>query len=276
MFDKLIESQSGNDARKNRSSYFAVSGLLMSVLLMTGLVVGIYADEISLVADTLDTRSLIAPADLTPQTIKEELPKPQRSSAPSSSNNVKIAVRTANIARTDEPTAAPTAISTNAKVFARPNTDYKLGSVNSDPGGPSVERGNSVGSIGSNNTTAAFERPKQIDEEESKDLPKPTTTVKQPEKSKAIQSLGVINGKALLLPQPIVSAAARAMHLNDKVTVQVMIDENGRVISTTAIDGHPLLRASAEKAARSATFSPTLLSRSAVKVKGVIVYNFQL
>jgi protein TonB len=56
--------------------------------------------------------------------------------------------------------------------------------------------------------------------------------------------------------------------------VQVTIDESGNVISASAVSGHPLLRASAVDAARASKFSPTMLSGQAVKVTGVIVYNF--
>ena len=77
------------------------------------------------------------------------------------------------------------------------------------------------------------------------------------------------------LPKPNYSAAAIAINAQGKVEVQVTIDENGRVISANAVGGHPVLRGPAEQAARSARFSPTLLSNVPVKVTGVIVYNFQ-
>jgi len=53
-----------------------------------------------------------------------------------------------------------------------------------------------------------------------------------------------------------------------------MVDEEGKVISATAVSGHPLLHASAVRAARQARFTPTLLSGKAVKVSGTINYNF--
>ena len=58
------------------------------------------------------------------------------------------------------------------------------------------------------------------------------------------------------------------------MAVQVLIDESGRVVSASAVSGHPLLRAAAVSAAQGARFSPTLLSGQAVKVSGVITYNF--
>jgi protein TonB len=58
------------------------------------------------------------------------------------------------------------------------------------------------------------------------------------------------------------------------VVVQVLIDENGNVVSAHAVSGHPLLQAVAVGAARQAKFSPTKLSGQPVKVTGVIQYNF--
>jgi TonB family protein len=88
-------------------------------------------------------------------------------------------------------------------------------------------------------------------------------------------SLGVINGKAKNLPVPVYSAAAKAINAAGNVDVQVLIDESGAVVSAKAVSGHPLLREPAERAARGAKFSPTMLSNQPVKVSGVIVYKFK-
>ena len=87
---------------------------------------------------------------------------------------------------------------------------------------------------------------------------------------------GVLNGKATRLPKPAYPAAAKAVRASGAVNVQVVIDEEGGVVSATAVSGHPLLRAAATEAARQAKFSPTTISGQAVRVTGVIVYNFTL
>lgn len=87
-------------------------------------------------------------------------------------------------------------------------------------------------------------------------------------------SAGVVNGKAIELPKPEYPSAAMAIRASGQVKVQVTIDERGNVISASAVSGHTLLRASAEKAARQSKFKPTYLSGQAVKVTGVIIYNF--
>jgi protein TonB len=85
---------------------------------------------------------------------------------------------------------------------------------------------------------------------------------------------GVLNGKALSLPHPPYPQIAKAAHASGTVVVQVLIDENGNVVSARAVSGHPLLQAVAVAAARGARFSPTKLSGQPVKVTGVIQYNF--
>ena len=89
-----------------------------------------------------------------------------------------------------------------------------------------------------------------------------------------IVSGGVLNGKATYLPKPAYPPIAKAAHASGSVTVQVLVDENGNVISANAVSGHPLLKPSAVAAARQAKFSPTKLSGQPVKVTGVLVYNF--
>jgi TonB family protein len=85
---------------------------------------------------------------------------------------------------------------------------------------------------------------------------------------------GVLNGKAISLPQPTYPPAARAVHAAGTVNVQVTVDEKGNVTSASAVSGHPLLRAAATAAAWRARFGPTKLSGQPVKVNGVITYNF--
>ena len=106
--------------------------------------------------------------------------------------------------------------------------------------------------------------------------PAPKPTPPPAPKRTAPVSGGVLNGKAISKPQPPYPAIARTARASGQVTVQITVDEGGRVISASAVSGHPLLRQSAESAARQARFSPTLLSGQPVKVTGVITYNFVL
>ena len=85
---------------------------------------------------------------------------------------------------------------------------------------------------------------------------------------------GVVNGKASNLVKPPYPPAAKAVRAAGAVNVQVTIDEEGNVISASAVSGHPLLKAAAVQAARASKFNPTMLGGKPVKVSGIIVYNF--
>jgi TonB family protein len=87
---------------------------------------------------------------------------------------------------------------------------------------------------------------------------------------------GVLNGMALVLPPPSYPDTARRMHQSGIVQVEVVVDENGKVISARALSGPSTLRDVAVEAAFRARFSPTKLSGQPVKVTGQINYNFTL
>lgn len=74
--------------------------------------------------------------------------------------------------------------------------------------------------------------------------------------------------------QPSYPPAAKAVRAAGAANVQVIIDKNGKVVSASAVSGHPLLRAAAVAAARSSKFTPPKLSGQPVKVTGIIVYKF--
>lgn len=87
---------------------------------------------------------------------------------------------------------------------------------------------------------------------------------------------GVLNGKALNLPMPQYPDVARRLRTTGVVQIEVMVDENGKVISAHAVSGPTILREVAVQAALRARFSPTKLSGQSVKVSGQINYNFAL
>jgi TonB family protein len=85
---------------------------------------------------------------------------------------------------------------------------------------------------------------------------------------------GVVNGKALSLPQPAYPTEAKNERVSGTVEVKIIIDETGKVTFACAVAGHPLLQAAAEQAALGARFTPTLLQGTPVKVTGIVTYNF--
>lgn len=85
---------------------------------------------------------------------------------------------------------------------------------------------------------------------------------------------GVLNGKALSLPKPAYPASARARRASGTVTISILIDETGKVVSAGAKNGQVLLQDAARDSACKARFTPTILNGDPVKVSGVITYTF--
>lgn len=85
---------------------------------------------------------------------------------------------------------------------------------------------------------------------------------------------GVLNGRAIKLVKPSYPADAHNAGASGEVEVQIVFDEDGKVIWARAITGHPLLRAVCEDAAWQSTFPPMKVEGKPEKVTGVLVYNF--
>ena len=172
------------------------------------------------------------------------------------------------MARVDEPTIAPTGVSVEQnKYLARPTGRFIISSAPETNGAPAYET-DRPNIVGNSSRTG-------ISEEESDATTKvPPPAPPKVEKKKAPISGGVMTGKAINLPTPVYSAAARAVGALGTVTVQIPVDEQGNVISAKALDGNPLLRTAAVEAALKARFKPTTLSNVPVKVTGLISYHF--
>lgn len=86
---------------------------------------------------------------------------------------------------------------------------------------------------------------------------------------------GVVNGKALNLVTPAYPSEAKAARATGVVKVDVLINEQGDVISACGDkDANSFLAESSEAAAYNSKFSPTNLKGKPVKVTGTIIYNF--
>ena len=81
----------------------------------------------------------------------------------------------------------------------------------------------------------------------------------------------IVNGKAIYLPKPDYPQEAKDFCAKGQVEIEVLIGEDGNVIEAKAISGDELLHASAVEAAKKAKFTT---GHSAIRVKGIIVYNF--
>ena len=96
-----------------------------------------------------------------------------------------------------------------------------------------------------------------------------------PRKPRLINA-GVVNGKALQLIKPGYPVEARRDNAQGIVEVDVLIDEQGTVVSACAApNAHPALAEASEISAYRSKFSPTTLAGNPVKVSGRITYNFR-
>jgi TonB family protein len=77
-----------------------------------------------------------------------------------------------------------------------------------------------------------------------------------------------LNDKAVELPTPVYPPAAKAVRASGNVVVRITVNEKGEVTSASAVSGHPLLRSSAEQAARKAKFKPN------AETTGLLTYTF--
>jgi TonB family protein len=178
----------------------------------------------------------------------------------------------ATLAKMNQPTATP---APSAAVPAS-NTSKPPASVAANkpatplPSGASLVKTNMATPNSALNlpTNVASNSTVKVDEEP------PPVAVRTPKPLLKPISGGVLNGKAIDLPKPVYPPVARTSRAYGMVTVEVVINEAGKVISAKATSGHVLLRAAAVQAAQGARFSPTLLSGQPVKVAGEINYNF--
>src|SRR5690349_9308180 len=258
MFDNLVESNSHKDDIQRKGSFIGITALIYGVLLLTFFVAGIYWYDARLGDMELELTTLVAPVPVPQQ--QKEPDKPQEVKPQKIEQNVDV--RKELIADVAESRLPPKEISAKASDIppVRRGVTTVIGNESSNAAAP-MPAGPGAGTVVSAPTKV------QIADEPPPPEAKPTPP-------RAPISGGVLNGKAISLPKPAYPPIARAAHAAGTVVVQVLIDENGSVVSAHAVSGHPLLQAAAVGAAKQARFSPTKLSGQPVKVTGVIQYNF--
>lgn len=265
MFDNLVESTTHHEDSARKGWFFLGTFALYFVLFLALLVAAIKG------ADTyMDTQNLADLKLITPVVVEEQAPvqREQPKEQPKQTQ-VKVEQQVATVREfvTDRPEIAPKGTSVSREGQSPPVPGAVKGKVDYIPpsGGSPFGDPNASGPAVASGPSA----PVVPDEPPPPPAPKPTPTPRR-----APISGGVLNGKAINLPKPPYPSIARAARAAGTVTVQVTIDESGKVISARAVGGHPLLQQAAVQAAYGARFSPTQLSGQPVKVTGVITYNF--
>ena len=265
MLDQLVESKSNSRENKRRSEFLVVTLTIMVTALLTSWTYSLFAKDFGMGGDDLSLTTLVAPV---PVPDEEPPPKPEKQPEQKQPDVDVRKELIQNMMQT--PIKPPDTLSTTRNQVKEMRLDRltKLGDTNSDTGArvdPGVSRVVDSGGTGGLSTGTGA------------DTTGGDTAPPPPPKPKPVPktvSGGVLNGKAISLPKPAYPPAARAVRAGGSVSVQVLIDEQGRVVSASAVGGHPLLQQAAVAAARGARFSPTLLSGQPVKVSGVITYNF--
>lgn len=277
MLDHLIESKSNSRENKNRGGFLLTTFVLVISLCFSAVLYSLFAKDLGTGIGELELSTLVAP-------ISENAPPApiQNREMPEQSNKTKSAMpsRQANILRIEESPIDPKEISIVPNTQKpRPNGNFltadkmETNGFQASPFGTANGEEGNIGGIGiANGLETPIENSKRIEPPPFKK----TVEEKMPKPPTIVRSSGVVNGKAKFLPKPIYTAAAKSVKAMGSVNVQVMIDETGTVVSAKALDGHPLLKTEAEKAARGAKFNPTLLSEQPVKVSGIIVYKFSM
>lgn len=259
MFDQLVESGSHSADIKRKGGFLLGFTIAYLVLIVVGAVAGIMLATANIDQQTLELTALIAPVPV-PQQQQQQKQEAKPEKVELSKN---VDVRKELIADVSRADLVPKEISNKASDIppVRKGVVTMVGTANSNAIAP-VAPGSGTGQIISGPTRV-----------EIKDEPPPPAATPKPTPHAPISG-GVLNGKAVHLVTPPYPAIARSAHAAGSVQVQVLIDENGNVISAHAVSGHPLLQAAAVAAARSSKFTPTKLSGQPVKVNGVIIYNF--
>jgi periplasmic protein TonB len=270
MFDTLVESGSHSDDLARKGSFFLGTLVLYSIVLVGVAVLSIYLYNDSIPDPSLELLTLVAPVPMAQeeQAKPADEPKPAKASEPTVAMVKEMAV-IAPVTKNPEVASAQAKIVPTNKTLSVIIGAENKGDVNASPTGPVGVPGAGGGGGGGGGGAPKVE----VSDDPPPPPPPPPTP---PPKPKTVVSGGVLNGKAISKPQPAYPPIAKAARASGTVTVQILVDEGGRVVSASAVNGHPLLQQAAVAAARQARFSPTLLSGQPVKVSGVITYNFVL
>lgn len=263
MFSNLIESSSHGSEFRRRGSFFLFTTASYALFFVIAGVVSIYAYDARMEDQNLEIITMMRLVDLPVERPHQPAHQPEPPRSGTSSQN--FDERRNPTASVNRPELAPVKISTG------PNPDlpvregvYRLRTDRD------FNAGRATGLIGPEHDGSAVTNSTRV----VVDVDPPP--VVPPKPKPVVVSKGVITSEALSLPKPLYPPAAKALRIQGRVSIQVLIDETGRVLSAKAIDGPPILKQTAEKAAYQARFSPARLSNQPVKVSGLITYNFVL
>ena len=265
MFANLIESQSHGKEFKRRGRFVIATAAAYTVLFFVAGIVSIYAYDARVEAQTdeLEVLNWVPPMAVTPKPPHDVQPI-RRQNQPNApvDRNARIPERTDAFLPATDPTKVPDHPGTQAQTVPPVIGEFRLGTKNVNP--PVVPSGDQ-------NTCVTCNGPARVAVDTTPPpMPQP---VKLPPRQ---VSTGVLMATVISMPPPPYPPIARQIRAQGPVSVQILVDEHGKVVSAQAVSGNPMLLSAAKEAAMRARFTPTLLSGTPVKVQGTIIYNFVL
>lgn len=262
MFNNLIESSSHTREFKRRGSFVLFTTATYVLFFIIAGVISIYAYDAQL-SDPSRELELISYVPLQPDIPAPEPVRIRPSNPPSGAAEGPRSTRPVLIDQTNNPLNVPRDVSAVAPTIPPAHVGTEIGPTVMEPSG-SGRGGSDTGTPeGTGGVTVRMSDP-------------PAAPTPAPTPKRVITSPTVLNSRALSLPKPPYPPIAKQMRVQGMVSVQVLIDESGKVVSARAISGNPALTKAAQQAAFGARFSPTMIGDQAVKVSGVISYNFIL
>lgn len=267
MFTNLIESQSHKKDFKRRGSFVLVTMAGYALFFVFAGVLSIYAYDAHVENQEPDIGLLSWVPEVTPPPDTVRAPStPRRATGNNngparpprlpelyeSSANPRTAPDKISAVAQNIPPAATGAIR-DPHTFDPGSTGPSTGPISNTGGGPGG-RGQVVPDIGE---------------------PPPAKTKEAPVAARTVRR-EILNGYAISLPKPPYPNMAKQIGMQGSVSVQVLLNEAGKVVSAKALSGHPTLVPAAVNAAYQARFMPTKLDGQPVKVSGIITYNFRL
>jgi protein TonB len=274
MFTHLIESGSHKTHMSRRGRFFLGTLGLYGLLLAGAGVASVYAYDSHLGKQNLDFYTVVA-IPLPPAAARApERPRPEAGA----SRPTELIQRAAAIAPLLDNTRPPDTISTERNRLAEipRHAPYIItGRDVTPPDGGGLNAPTGVNYANNTSPRAVVVPVSAVDD------PQPPTTPTPPpapvrSRDRIRVSSSVISSKIVSKPAPAYPSLAKQARVQGLVTVEILVDEQGRVVSAQATNGHPLLRMAAQQSAYQARFTPTSISGQPVKVAGVITYNFVL
>jgi periplasmic protein TonB len=254
MFDKLVEST--NVKPQGRSKfYLAITAIYGVSLTVLGMLTIMWFNPMP--AEAYETIGMIAPP-------------PPAAPAPIT----RVIQRAEAAPRNLAPISIPKEFVDPYKVKPAPMVRKNIGVV---VGAPDLNIGNSAPSPSNFNTVGNDETAAPIPVVKVTPSPTPKAEpIATPTPRPRIIVSDMLPSKAIKKVQPPYPTIARTARVQGPVQVQVLISEEGRVVSASTVSGHPLLLDASVQAARQWVFTPTTLNGQPVKVSGVLTFNFTL